>query len=197
MAVEIKSRIVVSSLAGGSRGGTQDNTGAGPRTTSGVTGPTAKLCGDHSRRSHPIRRFKLGERTIEPAGIGVSGPGEAAFEHILAVEMRALAVGCRAPHEPQWPAPARKSRCRFGIAGLRAKKPSSGSAGVWPVALESIVAAQLDPIRVADRRHRGQSVQRAAQNDHQEARIAAFGARRFGTYAQANSAPEPTAIRGA
>ena len=33
---------MVSSLAGGSRGGTHDSTGAGPRTTSGVTGPTAK-----------------------------------------------------------------------------------------------------------------------------------------------------------
>ena len=34
---------MVSSLTGGSRGGTQDSTGAGPRTTSGVIGPTAKV----------------------------------------------------------------------------------------------------------------------------------------------------------
>ena len=34
--------MVVSSLAGGKRCGTHDSTGAGPRTTSGVTGPTAK-----------------------------------------------------------------------------------------------------------------------------------------------------------
>ena len=33
---------MVSSLAGGSRGGVHDSTGAGPRTTSGVIGPTAK-----------------------------------------------------------------------------------------------------------------------------------------------------------
>ncbi len=34
---------MVSSLTGGSRGGTHDSTGAGPRTTSGVIGPTAKV----------------------------------------------------------------------------------------------------------------------------------------------------------
>ncbi len=35
--------MVVSSLTGGSRGGTHASTGAGPRATSGVTGPTAKV----------------------------------------------------------------------------------------------------------------------------------------------------------
>ena len=34
--------MTVSSLAGSSRCGTHDSTGADPRTTSGVTGPTAK-----------------------------------------------------------------------------------------------------------------------------------------------------------
>ena len=34
----------MSSPAGGSFGGTHDKTGAGPRTTSGVIGPTAKAC---------------------------------------------------------------------------------------------------------------------------------------------------------
>ena len=42
---------MVSSLAGGSRGGVQDRTGAGPRTTSGVMGPTAKA----SRLAVPAR----------------------------------------------------------------------------------------------------------------------------------------------
>jgi hypothetical protein len=35
---------MVSSLTGCRRGGVHDRTEAGPRTTSGVTGPTAKAC---------------------------------------------------------------------------------------------------------------------------------------------------------
>ena len=43
---------MVSSLTGGSRGGTQDGTGAGPRTTSGVIGPTA-----NDRRPFVAQKF--------------------------------------------------------------------------------------------------------------------------------------------
>ena len=42
---------------------------------------------------------------------------------------------------------------------------------------ERLVAAQRDPIRVADRRDRRKPVERTAQHDHQQARIAAFGER--------------------
>jgi len=42
---------MVSSFAGGSRDGVHDSTGAGPRTTSGVIGPTAKA----SRLAEPAR----------------------------------------------------------------------------------------------------------------------------------------------
>ena len=68
-------------------------------------------------------------------------------------------------------------RCRFGIAGLSAKKSSSLSGGALPSKRQRIVAAQRHPIRIADRRDGGEPVERAAQNDGEEARIAAFGMR--------------------
>ena len=74
------------------RCGDHDSTGAGPRTTSGVTGPTAKALppfGDPAFGREPA------ERTIEPAGIGRARLVDTAFEHVLAVEMRALAIGRR------------------------------------------------------------------------------------------------------
>ena len=58
--------------------------------------------------------------------------------------------------------------------------PSSGSAGVCAVEGQRLVAAQLDPVRIADRRDRGEAVERAAQHDDEQARIAAFGERELG-----------------
>ena len=58
---------MVSSLAGMIRCGDHDSTGAGPRTTSGVTGPTAK---DFAAfRIDPAAWRKSGERAIEPAAV--------------------------------------------------------------------------------------------------------------------------------
>ena len=82
----------MSSLAGGSRRGVHDRTGAGPRTTSGAMGPTAK-----ASRPPPARPAGCSEseRAIEPAGVARAGLAEAAFQHVLAVEVGALAVGRR------------------------------------------------------------------------------------------------------
>ncbi len=48
------------------------------------------------------------------------------------------------------------------------------------IELEGVVAPQLHPIGVADRRHGGKPVERAAQHDGEETRIAAFSARDLG-----------------
>ena len=45
-----------------------------------------------------------------------------------------------------------------------------------PVQCQGLVAAQLDPVGIADRCDYGQPVERAAENDRQEARIAALRA---------------------
>jgi hypothetical protein len=41
------------------------------------------------------------------------------------------------------------------------------------------VAAQADPVGIADRRHRAEAVERAAQQDDEQARIAPFGPRQL------------------
>ena len=62
------------------------------------------------------------------------------------------------------------------MAGLSAKKESSGRRRRLAVEQESLVAAQGDPVRIADRGHHREPVERAAQHDHEHARIAALGA---------------------
>jgi uncharacterized protein (DUF1501 family) len=57
-------------------------------------------------------------------------------------------------------------------------------AGRRSVEAKNNVAPQRYPIGVADRRHRGESVERAAQHDDQQARVAAFRARRPGAHAR-------------
>ena len=42
---------------------------------------------------------------------------------------------------------------------------------------QGVVAAQCDPVRIADRRNSSEAIKRAAQHDGQKARVAAFGAR--------------------
>ena len=50
---------------------------------------------------------------------------------------------------------------------------------VRSVGEQRLVAAQPHPIGIADRRHGGKPVERAAQDDGEEARVAPFGARDF------------------
>ena len=80
----------VSSPAGGSLGGVQDSTGAGPRTTSGAIGPTAKALRDvGSARS--AGASVASARLSQPVSTA-PGRRQPAFEHVLPVEMRALAI---------------------------------------------------------------------------------------------------------
>ena len=53
----------------------------------GFAASSVALIGD------PPARFDRDERAVEPAGIGGARCGEAAFEHILAIKMRAFPVG--------------------------------------------------------------------------------------------------------
>ena len=61
------------------------------------------------------------------------------------------------------------------MAGLRAKKPSSGSAGWSPPKRQRQLAVQAGIVGIADGRHGGQAVERAAQHDDDEARVARAG----------------------
>ena len=120
--------------------GVHDSTGVGPRTTSGVTGPTAK-----ARRSLRTRASgcEPAERAVEPAGVGAARLGQPAFQHVLPVEMRALAIGRRRRMHDRGLARPCTCRCRFGIAGLSAKNESSGSAGVLPSSVSALSPRSL------------------------------------------------------
>ena len=60
---------------------------------------------DHQRRRrtdrqpaglcHPLAAWQICKRPVEPAGGGVAGAGETAFQYVLAVEMRAVAIAGR------------------------------------------------------------------------------------------------------
>ena len=123
-------------------------------------------------------RRQRGERAVEPAGIGRARLAEAAFEHVLSVEMRALAIGRRGRmHDRRRaglvePVQVRHRRIEReeGIERQRRR---------LAVEPERLVAAQPGPVGIADRRDRREPIERAAQHDHQQARIAALRARDF------------------
>jgi hypothetical protein len=135
-------------------------------------GPTAK-----ASRLRPARPAGCNEtRAIEPTGIGGAGLAEPAFQHVLAVEMRAFAIGGRGRMHDRRGARlvhAVQVRHRRIERKERIERQRRGLA----VEREAPVAAQRHPVRIADRGDRGQAIERAAQHDHQQARIAALGAR--------------------
>ena len=108
-----------------------------------------------------------------------AGPGDAALQHVLAVEVRALAIGRRrGVHDGGLlrlvePVQVRHRRIEReeGIERQR-RRPA--------VEHQRPIAAQADPVGIADRRHGAQPVERAPQHDDEHARIAAFGARQLG-----------------
>ena len=164
----------VSSLAGRTRCGDHDSTGAGPRTTSGVTGPTANALLPCAIDAAAGR--KAGERAIEPAAVARRRFWQAAFQHILAVEMRALAIGRGAGMDDDRLVGGKHA---MQVRHRRIEREEIVELERRRLALERqrIVAAQRDPVRIADRRHGGQPIERAAQHDGQKTRIAAFGER--------------------
>src|SRR6516162_1121629 len=62
----------------------------------------------------------------------------------------------------------------------------------WYLAVERqrIVAAQRNPIRISNRSHCREPVERTAQHDREKAWVASFGTASFGRCTQANSMPE-------
>ena len=154
------------------RWGDHDSTGAGPRTTSGVTGPTANALRPFGSTRPPGAR-PASARLSQPLSLG-AGFGRPLSEQILAVEMRAFAIRRRAgmnddrligrEHAMQ----IRHRRIeREEIVELERRRLA--------VERQRLVAAKLDPVRIADRRHRRESVECAAQDDGEKARVAAFG----------------------
>src|SRR5260370_1154740 len=115
------------------------------------------------------------QRAIEPAGINGAGPRDAAFEHVLAVEMRALAIGRRG---------GVNDRCLLRLVkpmqvrhrGIEREERIERQRRCLAVEHQRAIAAQADPVGVADRRHRAEAIERAPEHDDEQARIAALGA---------------------
>jgi hypothetical protein len=125
------------------------------------------------KRLDAVTWRKTRERAIEPAGIRASYSGVAAFQHVLPVEVRALAVGCRhRVHDDGLAGLIESVQVRHRrIEGKESIERQSRRLAIEP---ERIVAAQLGPIGIADRRDRRESIERPAQHDGEEARVAAF-----------------------
>ena len=121
-------------------------------------------------------RLQRDQRAIEPAGVDGAGPRDPALEHVLAVEMRALAIGRRGGVHDRGllrlvePVQVRHRRIEREERIERQRRRLA-------VEHQRAVAAQADPVGIADRRDRAQAVERAAQDDDEQARIAALGAR--------------------
>ena len=111
----------------------------------------------------------------QPLSLG-AGLRQAAFEQILAVEMRALAIGRGAGVNDD------RLVCLIHAMQIRHRRIEREEVVELErrrlaVERERVVAAQRHPIRIADRRDGGEPVERAAQDDGEKARIAAFGVR--------------------
>ena len=123
-----------------------------------------------------VARLQRGERAVEPARIGRTRLGEAALQHVLAVEVGALAVrrgrrmhdGRRAGFVEPMQVGHRRIEGEEGIERQRRRLAVEG---------ERLVTAQREPVRIAHGRDRCESVERAAQHDHEQAWIAPLRAR--------------------
>ena len=179
----------MSSLAGSSRCGAHDITGAGPRTTSGVTGPTAKALlprgltrpsassDDSARLSQPlsVRRAWRARSRARPGHRNASARDR----------------GSR-PRERWSPAaPGRAGEVRHCRIEREERVEQRRRLAVED---ERPVAAQPDPAGIADRRDHGEPVERAAQHDDEHARIAASARASLGACAHAKSAPVPSSM---
>ena len=117
---------------------------------------------------------RLSQPDCTPARTGI-----AAFQHVLAVEMRAVAIGRRRRHGRPRPA------CRVQPREIRHRRMQAEEAveherRMRPVRGQRDRAVQRGIIGIADRRHGGKSIERAAQDHDDQPRIAAVrGAREF------------------
>ena len=126
-------------------------------------------------------RFGLepAERAVEPARVGAARIGQSAFQHILPVEMRPLAIGRRGRvHDRGLPVPVQPMQVRH--RGIEREERIERQRRGLAVEHERLVAAQFHPVGIADRRDRREPVERAAQDDGEHARIAPLGAREPG-----------------
>jgi hypothetical protein len=125
---------------------------------------------------HLAVRFERDQCAIEPARVDGTGPGDPALEHILAVEMRALAIGRRRRvHDRGLLCLVQPVEVRH--RGIEREECIERQRLRLAIEHQRPIAAQANPVGVTDRRNRPQPIQRASEHDDQQARITALGPR--------------------
>src|SRR5882724_11427193 len=103
-------------------------------------------------RLNAVARRETRKRAIEPARIRTSYSGVAAFQHVLSVEVRALAVWRRHRVHDDGLAGLIES-VQVGHRRIEGKESVERQSRRFAIKPERIVAAQLDPVGIADRRN--------------------------------------------
>src|SRR5882762_8389413 len=156
----------------------------GPRHDGGLAAydqrgyrPDAK--GAAAAQIHLSVRRQRDQGTIEPAGINRAGPGDPALENVLTIEMRALSIWRRrGVHDGSLLCIVHSVQVRH--RGIEREKCIQRQRGCLAVEHQGPISAQADPVGVADRCDRTQSIERAPQHDDEHARIAARRPRKPG-----------------
>ena len=179
---------MVSSLAGGSAAA---STTTPARPAHHQRRHRADREGARAARIDAPARLERRERAVEPAGVGPAGPRQAALEHVLAVEMRALAVGRRRRmHDGRLAGLVQP--VQVGHRRIEREEGVERQRRRLAVERERRSPRSSHPVGVADRRHRGEPVEapRSTMARKRGSRPSARAS--FGRNGQANSTPEPS-----
>ena len=132
---------------------------------------------DRQRARHPLAFRQAFQRAVEPAGLHPARPGKTAFEHVLPVEMRTVAVRRRHRVNHRRLLLAIHPR-KFRHRRMQRKEIVERQRRVRPARRQRDRTMQAGIVRIANRRDGGEPIQRAAQDDDHQPRIAAVGGAR-------------------
>ncbi len=148
--------------------------------------------------SHALAGGEGRDGAVEPAGIGAARALVAAFQQILTIEMRALAVGGRGRMDDRGlllPVEPRKGLHRR----MKREEAVERQRGEAALRGDRNLAAKVAVGGIGNRWDRRQAIERAAQDHHQEPRVArasgAGGAVEMGPCVKADARAEQAAPR--
>ncbi len=123
---------------------------------------------------HPVAARQRFQRAVEPAGLHPARTGKAALEHVLSIEMRTVAIRCRhrMDHRRMF---FLIHPCEFRHRGMQRKEGIQRCRCVRAIGGQRDRTMQAGIIGVADRRHGGEAVERAAQDHDNQPRVAPVG----------------------
>jgi hypothetical protein len=124
----------------------------------------------------PLAGRQRRQRAVEPARLDEARRRHPALEHVLAVEMRAVAVaGGGRMHDDAGLLSHHARKVRH--PGIEREEAVERQRRRRPVKPHRELAVQRDVVGIADRADRRETVERAAQHQHDEAGVARAGRR--------------------